>query len=390
MLALSHLYHPPCSLLLLLYRTSGNKPLLYPETLLTDPLKLIVQPHDLKTARDLGVMGFQPLPLVPQLVYRITTNSQLADLFLSLSQTLSETSQLNSRYCMTRSPLDSKALLIEFLDAQPLNMITESVRHAWFLKLLATQSFFFQYQPIFDLQRGHVTAYECLARARCEQGHYFSGQQLIDAAQSLKLMREFDDTARAVCIEAIAQLGSSQTHHCPDAAAPTFFINVLPNTIIHDPDAFEQTFQQVVDLGLQPQQIVFELTEVESLLHSSELHRIISRLRAWGFRFAVDDLCGNVSADHYFMEFQPDVIKIDRQLVAGCGQHALKQVLLKSLLRSAHELNIEVLAEGLETLDDIEFCRSVGIDYGQGFGLALPERALQTKPLNLLKFAHVS
>ena len=365
-------------------------PVIHPETLLTNPLQLIVQPHDLKTARDLGVMGFRPLPLVPQLVYLVTTHSQLAETFLWLSQTLSETSQLHSRYCMTRSPLDSKALLVEFLNAQPLNMITESARYAWFLQALAKQSLFFKYQPIFDLQRGHVTAYECLARAGGKEGHCFSGQQLIDAAQSLKLMREFDDTARTICMASIAELGSSQALHSPGAEPPTFFINVLPNTIIHDPDAFEQTFQQVVDLGLQPQQIVFELTEVESLLHSSELHRIISRLRARGFRFAVDDLCGSVSADHYFMDFQPDVIKIDRQLVSGCGQHSLKQVLLKSLLRSAHELNIEVLAEGLETLADIEFCCSIGIDYGQGFGLALPECTLQTKPLNLLKFAHVS
>jgi EAL domain-containing protein (putative c-di-GMP-specific phosphodiesterase class I) len=365
-------------------------PVLHPETLLTDPLKLIVQPHDLKTVHELDVMGFRPLPLVPQLVYLVTTHSQLAETFLWLSQTLSETSQLHSRYCMTRSPLDSKALLVEFLNAQPLNMITESARYAWFLKVLAKQSLFFKYQPIFDLQHGHVTAYECLARARGDQGHCFSGQQLIDAAQSLKLMREFDDTARTVCMESISQLGSNQALHFPGAAPPTFFINVLPNTIIHDPDAFEQTFQQVVDLGLKPEQIVFELTEVEALLHSPELHRIINRLREWGFRFAVDDLCSNVSADHYFMEFQPDVIKIDRRLVSGCGQHSLKQVLLKSLLQSAHELNIEVLAEGLETLADIEFCCSIGIDHGQGFGLALPERTLQTKPLNLRKLAQVS
>jgi len=366
-------------------------PLIHPETPLTNPLTLIVQPHDLKTAHDLNLIGFQPLPLVPQLLYLVITRSQLAETFLWMSQTLSDASQLYSRYCMTRSPLDSKALLIEFLDAQPLNTITESARYAWFLQVLAKRSFFFKYQPIFDLQQGHVVAYECLARAHCAEGRCFSGQQLIDAALSLHLLREFDDAARSVCLEAIAQLGSHHAaNHSLNAGAPTFFINILPNTILHDPNAFERTIQQVIDLGLQPHRIVFELTEVESLIHNPELHSIISRLRAWGFRFAVDDLCGNVSADHYFMEFQPDVIKLDRRLVSGCGQHSLKQVLLKSLLRSAHELQIEVLAEGLETFEDIEFCRTLGVDYGQGFGLALPERTLQTQPLNLFKFANAS
>ncbi len=362
------------------------------ETPLTDTLKLIVQPHDLATMGELDALGFQPLPLVPQLVYIALARNQLAHLFLQMSEVLSDASQLYSRYCITRSPLDSKALLVEFLDARSLNTITESVRYAWFLQVLAQQTLFFKYQPIFDLQHGQVIAYECLARARCPQGRSFNGQQLIDAALALNLTREFDDLARTVCLGAIEQTLSEQPAAISILASiqPTFFINVLPNAIIHDPHSFEQTFQQVIDLGLQPQQIVFELTEVESLIHNAELHHIIHRFRQWGFRFAVDDLCGNVSADHYFMEFQPDVIKIDRRLVAGCGQHPLKQVLLKSLLRSAHELGIAVLAEGLETIADIEFCQALGIDYGQGFGLALPERTLQTKPLNLLQFSNVS
>jgi EAL domain-containing protein (putative c-di-GMP-specific phosphodiesterase class I) len=90
------------------------------------------------------------------------------------------------------------------------------------------------------------------------------------------------------------------------------------------------------------------------------------------------------------MEFRPDVIKVDRRLITGCSRHQLKQILLKSLLYSAHELDIHVLAEGLEDSADIDFCRGLGIDYGQGFGLALPERTLQSKPLNFLKFSHVS
>jgi len=365
--------------------------LIHAKAPLTDSLKLVVQPHDLETVHDLERLGFQPVPLVPQLVYLSIPQDRMADMFLQITQALSDSSQIQSRYCMTRSPLDSKALLVEFLNAQPLHTITESVKYAWFLQVLAKRRLFFNYQPIFDLQRGHVTAYECLARARCSQGRYFSGQQLIDAALSLNLTREFDDLARTACLDAIAQaLAHSTTTYPLEARQPTFFINVLPNAIIHDPHFFDQTYQRVIDLGLRPQQVVFELTEVETLARSTELHDIISRFREWGFGFAVDDLCSNVSADHYFMEFQPDVIKLDRRLVSGCGQHALKQVMLKSLLQSAHEMGIAVLAEGLETVVDIEFCRALGIDYGQGFGLALPERSLQTQSLNLLQLSNAS
>lgn len=356
-----------------------------PVTLLTDPLKLIIQPCDPETGQCLRRLGFVPIPAVPQLLYQTIANRRLSEVFLQMSQLLSEMSQTVSRYCITRSPVDSNTLLVEFLDAQPLNTITESARHAWFLKVLAKQQLFFKYQPIFNLQKGQVIAYECLARAHSDEGQCFTGQQLIDAAMSMNLLREFDDLARSACLQAIAQSLASSTVQ----GLQTFFINILPNAIIQNPNSFEQNLQQILDLGLRPQQIVFELTEVEAMVHCPELSKTINRFREWGFRFAIDDLCGNVSTDHYFMEFRPDFIKLDRRLVSGCSRYQLKQILLKSLLNSAHELGIFVLAEGLEEPEDIDFCRGLGVDFGQGFGLALPECTLQSSPLNLLKLSNV-
>ncbi len=353
-------------------------------TPLTNSLNLVVQPCDSETGRQLHHLGFAPIPSVCRLLYRQISHHELSELFLKISQALSEDSQSRSRYCITRSPLDSTALLVEFLEAQPLSTITESVKYAWFLQILAKQQLFFKFQPIFDLKRGTVIAYECLARARSNEGLCFSGKQLMDAAVSLRLTREFDDLARMTCLEEIAQM--CQKH--PFQKPLTFFINTLPNTLTCNPHTFEQTIQSICDLGLQPQQIVFELTEIEAVTNSPELARMINQLRQWGFGVAIDDLCGNVAIDHYFMEFQPDVIKIDRRLVHGCSRYKLKQIMLKSLLHSAHELGIMVLAEGLESAADIDFCRQLNVDYGQGFGLALPDRSLQSNPINLLKFSN--
>jgi EAL domain-containing protein (putative c-di-GMP-specific phosphodiesterase class I) len=355
-------------------------------TLLTNSLKFIIHPNDLDASHRLHRLGFRSIPSVPQLFYRAVESRQLSQVFLQVSQALSEKSLTSSRYCITRSPLDSTALLIEFLDAPSLSTITDSVKHAWFLQVLAKQQLFFNYQPIFDLQQGHVVAYECLARAISDQGGYFNGQQLIDAALSMDLTREFDELARASCFQAIAQVLAS--HFTTSQTPPRFFINILPNAITTDIHSLEQSFQQVLDLGVQPQQIVFELTEVEALVNCPQLRQIVAELRRWGFRFAIDDLCGSASTDHFFMEFRPDVIKLDRQLVAGCSRYHLKQILLKSLLQSAHELGISVLAEGLEDFEDIAFCRDLGVDYGQGFGLALPERTPRLHSLESLKLSN--
>jgi EAL domain-containing protein (putative c-di-GMP-specific phosphodiesterase class I) len=351
-----------------------------PETLpvqteipLSEPLKLIVQPHSLESRRILIGLGFRPVPLVTQLVYQEIRSDQLSGVFVHLSQALPEMCQLQSRYCITRSPLDSQTLLLEFLESRPLSAITGLIKHAWFLRVLAKQQLFFNYQPIFDLQQGQVIAHECLARALSDEGNgQFTGQQLIDGALTLSLTHEFDDLALSTCLQAIADLGSQHT----------FYINLMPNVIVSNPAFLERTLEQVLALGLNPEQIMFELTEVQALLHHQRLPELIEAIRQLGFGIAVDDLYGNVAIDHYFMEFRPDVIKIDRLLTEGCSQQPLKQILVKNLLRSAHELDIPVLAEGLEHPLDIQFCREFGVDYGQGFGLAYPKATLHLTPLN--------
>ncbi|MGV0026669.1 EAL domain-containing protein [Phormidesmis priestleyi] len=337
--------------------------------LLDDDLKLIIQPCDRETEQYLYQLGFKPIAAVPQLFYRTAGETKLADLFFRMSHLIPDSAQVASRFLVTQFSLDSRNLLIEFLNAQPLSSMTLMIKNSWFLQVLARQRLFFKYQPIFDLATGQVVAHECLARAN-EQGQCFSGQQLIDAALSMNLTFEFDELARSTCLESLAKLctrvGTVETPQ-------TFFVNVLPNAIARDPKTLEQNFQQVIELGLRPEQIVFELTEVEALQNYPQLSTLIEQIRDWGFGLAIDDLGSNVAIDHYCLEFRPDVIKLDRRLIHGCSRYVLKQIMIKSLLQFAHELGIAVLAEGLEDDNDVDFCRELGIDLGQGFGLAAPE-----------------
>lgn len=329
-------------------------------------LTLIVQPIDRETSSVFDQLGFRSVAIVPQLLFRTVDRRELALLFVTLCQQLSQQGQ-NSRYIVTHSLLDAKQLLIEFLNAQPLNRMTRFVKHAWFFQVLAQRQLFFNYQPIFSLATGEIVAHECLARAENEQGQQFSGQQLIDAALTMNLTNEFDQLARSTCFSALAQWNTGDRHQ--------FFINVLPNAIARHPDSIEQNLQQVLDLGLRPAQIVFEFTEIEALEHHPHLSRLIEQIRAWGFGVALDDLGSNVAIDHYCTEFHPDVIKLDRRLIQDCSRYSMKQVMVRSLMQVAQELGILVLAEGLETVEDIQFCRDIGVDLAQGFGLGMPSEA---------------
>jgi EAL domain-containing protein (putative c-di-GMP-specific phosphodiesterase class I) len=337
---------------------------------LYDSLKLVIQPVGEDSVLGLYAVGFQPVPTVPQLLYCVVSHDQLADLFGKISHLMPEATQVLSRFIVTRSALESRTLLVEFLTAQPLSGMTTLVKNAWFLQVLTKQELLFKYQPIFDLASNQIVAHECLARATDEQGNCFSGQQLIDAALSMNLTQEFDDLARMSCLAALAPFAQDVSSLVPP---PKFFINVMPNAISRDLRSLEHNFQQVIDLGLSPQQIVFELTETETVTYPPDLPRLITQIRALGFGVALDDVGSNVAIDHYCTEFHPDIIKLDRRLIKGCSQHTVKQIIIKSLLQSTHEMGIVLVAEGLEDQEDLAFCRDVGIDLGQGYCLALPD-----------------
>lgn len=334
---------------------------------------LVLQPTAAETRHRLKRMGYKPFPQTPLLLYATATDSQKSTLFVALSQTLSTNELANTRCLMTRSPLDEPQILREFLYAQPLSKMAQALEYGWFFRFLIENQWVFHYQPIIDLATGEAIAHECLARAQRDDGKLVYGEQLIKAAIATQTLSDFDEIAYIGCLETIAAL--------PNASSLPFFVNISPNTLLRMPDFVAQNQKRVAALGLQPQQIVFELTELERLRQSQDILVSLAQMREQGFRIAIDDLFGCTLLDRYLLEFSPDLIKVDRRVIQGCSQHAMKRILLKSVLNSAQELNCRVVAEGLETAEDIQLCRHYGVDLGQGFGLALPTEHLQLQPL---------
>ncbi|MGI0493364.1 EAL domain-containing protein [Alkalinema pantanalense CENA528] len=293
-----------------------------------------------------------------------------------LSHLVSEAGQQASRGVITAISPESPQFFSEFLKAQSLSDLTRLVRHSWFVSLLSQQRLFFHYQPIFRLRSGQIVAYECLARGTTDDGQELSGQQLIDAAKATQLTHEFDHLAREVCLQSLALLLQASAH----LQQQQFFINVVPNAIAENPAILEQHLQQVMDLGIQPQQIVFELTEIEAVRAKSHVAQAIQRIRDWGCQLAIDDLGSDVALNHYCLEFRPDILKLDRAMVDGCSRHPVKQVLLKSMVQAAHDMGIQILAEGIEHREDLHFCQEIDVDLAQGFALARPKILLPQEP----------
>src|SRR2546423_12984739 len=118
--------------------------------------------------------------------------------------------------------------------------------------------------------------------------------------------------------------------------------------------------------------IVIEITENERVADDERLAQRLEPLRARGARIAVDDAGAGYSGLQQVMRIQPDLIKLDRSLVANVDSDPAKAALIDSFVRFAQRTRASVCAEGIETPEELKVLADLEVTYGQGFGLARP------------------
>jgi len=118
--------------------------------------------------------------------------------------------------------------------------------------------------------------------------------------------------------------------------------------------------------------LVFEMIEAEQVRDMAHLKGIIAEYRRQGAKVALDDLGSGYASLRYLAELQPDFVKLDQELVRGAHGDRVRSVLLHAVAEAAHQLGISVVAEGVETADDANFCRDIGADLAQGYFFARP------------------
>ena len=118
--------------------------------------------------------------------------------------------------------------------------------------------------------------------------------------------------------------------------------------------------------------MIFEITEQEQIIHPHELQQTLQPLRERGARVAVDDAGAGYAGLQQIMRMKADFIKLDRALISDVHVDQAKAALIGSLVDFAGSTGAEVCAEGIETLDELRVLIRLGVTCGQGFGLARP------------------
>lgn len=139
-----------------------------------------------------------------------------------------------------------------------------------------------------------------------------------------------------------------------------------------EPDALTRL---VRNAGFSPERVVLELTELVRLPDPESFARRVQPLREEGFALAVDDFGAGFSNVPLLAELAPDFIKLDASLVTGARMHLRRRVVLEALAQLGRRLNGTVVAEGLETEEDVRAAREAGVSLGQGYVFGRPGTA---------------
>ena len=218
-------------------------------------------------------------------------------------------------------------------------------------------SFTMAFQPIVDVRERRVFAYEALVRGCDGTGAEAILRQITDDNRYV-----FDQSCRVKAVELAARLGIE----C------FVSINFLPNAVYQAATCIRATLDAARRFNFPTRQLIFEITESEELVDKEHLKSIIREYKRQGFKTAIDDFGAGYSGLNLLAEFQPDIIKLDMALVRAVDSDPVRQAIVQGILGVCRALNIEVIAEGVETTAEFALLRGMGIHLVQGFLCARP------------------
>lgn len=217
------------------------------------------------------------------------------------------------------------------------------------------------FQPIVDLSSNAIWGYEALVRGR--DG---SGAGAVLAAVSDENRYRFDQACRVTAIE----LAGSKL---PAGSTAKLSINFMPNAVYEPTACIRASLAAAAKANFDPRRLMFEFTENERIVDTAHVGNIIETYRRIGFTTAIDDFGAGYAGLGLLAKFQPDLIKLDMDLIRGVQRSPARQAIIKGIVDIAKALGITVLAEGIEEPAELRSLHEAGINLFQGYYFARPE-----------------
>jgi len=208
------------------------------------------------------------------------------------------------------------------------------------------------FQPIFDVKEGNAFGFEVLTRGHSKI--FENAGKMFDVATRSGQVGELGRLQRTVAVKL--------------APGSPLFVNIHPGEFDHPwlirPD--DPIFRHTEDVYL-------EITESAPLSYFEQCANVLGELRKKGIRLAIDDFGAGFSNIKYISDLNPDIVKLDRELITGVKEGSRQFRLLESVVRLCKDMGAMVVAEGIETPPELVLVERAGVDFCQGFLLGRPE-----------------
>lgn len=220
-------------------------------------------------------------------------------------------------------------------------------------------------QPINRLTDNSIQKCETLARWIKADGTFVPPNEFIGIAEESGLVNKIDLTMLKQSAGIIIDLNKQQD------TAIGLSVNVSPRLFNTKDKALETWLDTVAELSQQIN-LTIEITERLLTDDSDKALDVLNQLKSYGVKIAIDDFGTGYSSLSYLVRFPVDIIKIDRSFVDGIGKKGSAQSLIETILTMAQKLNLSVIAEGIETQEQLDFLNQYQCDLGQGYYLGRP------------------
>jgi diguanylate cyclase (GGDEF)-like protein len=231
-----------------------------------------------------------------------------------------------------------------------------------FKKLISQKNLSIHYQPIVSLSLGKVFGYEALTRGPIDS-HFHQPDRLFHFAEAEGYLYALEKVTRELAI-----------HNSKGYLEPSqkLFININAQ-VINDP-GFNPGYTSALlkKYNLSSKNIVFEITERSAIHDFNAFKNVLEHYKNQGFQIAIDDAGAGYSSLQAISELRPDYIKVDRSLIQDIDKNKVKENLLETFVNIARKMNSKVIAEGIETIEELAKITRLGVHFGQGYVFAKP------------------
>jgi diguanylate cyclase (GGDEF)-like protein len=299
------------------------------------------------------------------------------DVFMSLSIgiALSETAEHKAEYllrnahtAMYRARSLGKGMIQVFEQTMHINGIEQLKLETSLRLALEREEFILYYQPVISLNSGQIVGFEALIRWQHPEEGIVTPERFISIAKETGLIVPIGKWAIQNACDQL-KIWQDQFHLHPELIVG---VNLSARQFIQQ-DLVEQIQQIIQGSGINPNGLRLEITESVIMEDVNATINLLKRLKALGLKLSIDDFGTGFSSLSYLPRFPIDTIKIDRSFVGQMETDGGENLaIVRTIIRLAHALNKEVVAEGVETVSQLAQLRDLGCEYAQGYFFLQP------------------